>query len=58
MMVTDPALGLMRLQVKAESVLDEGALRQLYYLLEEFAVADSTGLKINYDGFSQVRMLA
>ena len=41
-------------QVKAESVLDESALRQLYFLLEEFAVADSTGLKINYDGFSQV----
>eukprot|EP00967_Tisochrysis_lutea_P016385 scaffold18473_cov16-Tisochrysis_lutea.AAC.4 len=39
--------------VKAESVLDEAALRQLYYLLEEFAVADGDALKINYDGFSQ-----
>mmetsp|Transcript_5397 Transcript_5397/g.14556 ORF Transcript_5397/g.14556 Transcript_5397/m.14556 type:complete len:474 (+) Transcript_5397:65-1486(+) len=43
-----------REQVKAESVLDEAALRQLYYLLEEFAVADGDALKINYDGFSQV----
>ena len=42
------------LQVKAESVLDEAALRQLYYLLEEDAVAAGDALKINYDGFSQV----
>lgn len=41
-------------QVKAESVLDEASLRQLYFLLEEFAMADGDALKINYDGFSQV----
>ena len=36
-------------------MLDEGALRQMYHMLEEFALQDGEGaLKINYDGFCQV----
>lgn len=49
------------MQVKAESVLDEPALRQIWYLIEEYAVHDGDeneiregDTRINYDGFSQV----
>jgi len=41
-------------QIKHEMVLDDGQLRQVWYLLEEYAIHDGDDIKINYDGFSQV----
>lgn len=42
-------------QIKAESILDEGVMRQIWFLIEEYAIHEGEGyIKINYDGFSQV----
>jgi hypothetical protein len=42
-------------QIKSESILDEAALHDVWTLLEEFSKHEDDVLKINYDGFSQVR---
>jgi hypothetical protein len=46
---------LQNIQLRSELVLQEAELRQIWYVLVEYATKQGDDLRINYDGFSQVR---